>query len=417
MKGSLLARVISEPYRIFFPFGIIAGIIGVSHWLFYGLGWIESYSMIQHSSIQMQVYIASFVTGFLLTSMPRFASAPPASGPEFFSFLAVMLFTLTAYLIGHIACGQAGFTVLLLALGLFAFKRMVRKKKAGIMPPLEFLWLPAAFFLGLAGTALFFSGMKGWLPAWSAAIGKPMMDQGFVLALVIGVGSFLGPRLMGVYNPPFKFGSPGYEEKIKKLRRSTTLFHSSMAVLLALSFVLEGLQKTMPAFWLRAIIITLVYLKTRALTFVPNIKDQFAVLLCVSFWMVFLGHWAMVFFPALRAAMLHIILIGGYSLMTFAVGTMVIFSHAGLSNVLRKNSWQLTFIAAALAIALILRIAALFYPAYFFKILGIASAFWLASAVCWLFYILPPALRSVGEEDIERCHEEAKQRVQKLRET
>src|SRR3990172_8047764 len=80
-----------EPYRLFFPLGILIGMFGVSHWLFFALGWTQSYSNVFHASIQMQGYMSCFIIGFLLTAMPRFASAPSASKQELFSFLVLTL--------------------------------------------------------------------------------------------------------------------------------------------------------------------------------------------------------------------------------------------------------------------------------------------------------------------------------------
>lgn len=415
MKTSLLSRIIDEPYRFFFPFGIIAGILGVSHWLFYGLGWIPRYSMIMHSSIQIQVYMASFVAGFLMTAMPRFAAAPPANGFEFFSVLAVLVFVLVSYLSGYLWRGQLGFIAWMFLLAAFAARRILKKKTDTVKPPIEFFWILAALVHGLSGTALLLLGETGRLPVWAATVGKPMMDQGFLLSVVIGVGGFLGPRLMGVFNPLGKIGSPDYEKKAARQRRLLTALYACLAAALFASFILEGLKKNIPAFALRAAVITIVYFRTRTLVLLPKVRDQFVFLLWLSFWMVFAGHWALVFFPVYRAAILHIVFIGGYSVMTFAVGSMVIFSHAGEQRVLRKKSWQFPFIAVMILAAIVLRVCAVLHPNLFFKLLGAASAFWLAAAFCWLFYILPAAFRSVSAGELERTHEEAKERVRKMR--
>lgn len=71
-KKSVIRRIAEEPYRIFFPLAILGGMIGVTHWLFYAMDWIPHYSMLFHSSVQIQAYMGSFVLGFLLTALPRF---------------------------------------------------------------------------------------------------------------------------------------------------------------------------------------------------------------------------------------------------------------------------------------------------------------------------------------------------------
>ena len=67
-----------EPYRLLFPLGALFGCLGVGHWLLYALQW-SSASNLFHASIQMTAYMYCFIAGFLMTALPRFASAPPAS--------------------------------------------------------------------------------------------------------------------------------------------------------------------------------------------------------------------------------------------------------------------------------------------------------------------------------------------------
>jgi uncharacterized protein involved in response to NO len=407
-------RLSEEPYRVFFPFGILAGLAGVSHWLFYALKWIPEYSMLVHSSIQIQVYMGAFVLGFLLTAMPRFASAPAATTAEFSAFFACLILVLGAYLSGHLTLGKFGFILWMLMLVRFAVIRLVLKKSAKIKPPVEFVWIAAALVHGLTGTSLLLLQAAGRLPVWATAVGKPMMDQGFLLCVVLGVGSFLGPRLMGTFSPLLQVGKDS-AEKISRERRGKMLFHLAMAFVLFASFILEGLRRPLEAFALRAVLITAVYFKTKTLVAAPKVRDPFVRLLWFSFWMVWLGHVLAVPFPAFRAVLLHIVFIGGYSLMTFAVGTMVVFSHAGKSELLQKPSWQLNFIAAATAAALGLRVGAIFTPEHYFTALGAASVSWILAALCWLFYILPQAFSFLGLEEFERCHDEAKQRVDDIR--
>ena len=53
----------SEPFRVFFPLGVGFGLIGVSHWLWYHAGLIETYSCHYHGLVQIQCFEASFVVG------------------------------------------------------------------------------------------------------------------------------------------------------------------------------------------------------------------------------------------------------------------------------------------------------------------------------------------------------------------
>ncbi|MBI1976247.1 MAG: hypothetical protein HYS56_01920, partial [Candidatus Omnitrophica bacterium] len=74
----------------------------------------------------------------------------------------------------------------------------------------------------------------------------------------------------------------------------------------------------------------------------------------------------------------------------------------------------LNLIAAALPAALALRVAAQFFPAAYFQLLGVSGMIWLMAAAGWLFFIFPKVLRLPKAGEFERLHEEMKQRVANL---
>lgn len=404
---------VDEPYRIFFPLGILWGGVGISHWLFYALGWIPSYSMHLHSAIQIDGYMGCFIVGFLLTAMPRFASAPSASVKEFLVFLVLVNAAPVFYLRHEWTLARLCFAAWLLALIFFAARRFLSKKSSEIHPPVEFIWIPAAILNGLLGILLMLGADAQMISSkWSQA-GKLLSEQGFLLSIVLGVGSFLGPRLMGTFRPSFQVITDKNIQK--RQRRNALYFHAAAAVFLSLTFFLESTGNTRLAFSGRAFIIGLIYVRSRTLVFRPLVNDQFVKLLCISFWMAFIGHAGLVFFPAFRSVLLHTVFLGGYALMTFAVATMVIFSHGGQPGRLKKTAWQLTALGVLLALALCLRVAAVFFPASFFVLLGSASVCWLLAAGLWFAFVLKPILKVSSKEEFERCHEEAKQRVADLK--
>jgi uncharacterized protein involved in response to NO len=110
-------------------------------------------------------------------------------------------------------------------------------------------------------------------------------------------------------------------------------------------------------------------------------------------------------------ALLHLTFIGGFSLMAFAVATMVVLSHGGAGEHLRQPLPIFTLLAAGLAGALTARLAAEFLPALFFPLLGAAAVCWSASALAWLAFILPHALRPAPAGAFERLHETAKRQL------
>lgn len=405
MKPDSVKAVLEEPYRLLFPVGILMGMIGVGHWLAYAAGWTPSCSAFYHSSVQMQAYMSCFVFGFLLTAMPRFASVPHATLPELSVFTGLIL-AIPAFLgWGIWQVSEVCFIALLLFFARFAVKRIIsRKGSNGGRPPLEFIWIPIAVTHGVTGMGLLIAGQSKALPIWAYSVGKPMEEQGFLLAIVLGIGGFLAPRLMGRYEAAKSAGSEA----------GKIVFHVAAGLILFASFWLEGLGLKPAAYWLRALLVTTVLVWNRTLPFPPRVPDLFVKLVWVSFWMVAIGHWGIAVFPQFRTALLHLVLISGFSLMTFAVGTMVTLSHAGEAEKLRQPLLIFKIIGLGMAVTALARVSAVFFPGNYFPILGFAAAVWLSAGIAWLCFVTPKIVKIPAADEFEKMHQAAKQRIQNL---
>lgn len=401
-----------DPYRLFFPLGVIIGIFGIGHWLFFALGWTKAYSGFYHSSIQMQAYMASFVMGFLLTSLPRFASAPQATGKELAIFLLWIFGVWIFSFQHHWILSEFCFIGLLLTLASFAFHRF-RKRSAISLPPVEFIWIPSALLNGLLGSLLLILGQAGGGPPFILAMGKSMVDQGFLLSIVVGVGGFLSPRLMGRFQGMGNL-DPNLIAKFRRLRLTQYFY---LAVLLFVSFILEGMGWKISAYVVRALVVTSMLFLTRSLPRPPRAPDMYVWMIWISLWMVFLGSWSTVFFPRYRVEMLHIVFIGGFGLMTFAVGTMVVMSHSGQAMRLRRPMGILWIVSLGLALALIFRMTAGLYPRHYFIFLGAGAACWLLAGLSWLIFSFSQVFKIPTSEAFEQFHEESKKRVEEMKKT
>ncbi|MBI1884178.1 MAG: NnrS family protein [Chlamydiae bacterium] len=395
-----------DPYRLFFPLAIVMGMVGVGHWLFFALGWTSSYSGFFHSSIQMQAYMASFVVGFLLTSLPRFASLPHATAGELFTFALLIILEWFFARHGWWSLSESCFLGLLMTLGFFAFRRFSKRRLTNL-PPVEFVWIPIALLQGAIGVICLILGRRGWGPLFLLKVGKPMLDQGFLMSIVLGVGGFLAPRVMGNFRPMVN-AQEMFLGQGKKMRHRNIRLHLFLGFCMFSSFWFEAISLSRVAYLSRAVIVTSSFFLSRSWKF-PKAKDFFLWLLWISIWMVILGSWAIPLFYRYRVEMLHIVFIGGFSLMTFSVGTMVVLGHAGESQRLKKPLPVLWGVAIALAMALVLRVVAPFYPKFYFQILGLASFCWISAALSWFGFILLRVFRFVSVHTFEKFHEEAKQ--------
>ena len=398
-----------EPFRLLFPLAILFGLSGVGQWLAYALGGRDAFGF-THAWIQMSLHLSSFIAGFLLTALPRFATSFPASTAE----LAAVLSSLAGQWLfaSRRMWGAAGacFIGFCLLLALFAGRRFASRRAPEVQPPVEFVWIPLALLHGVAGAGLVLLGTSVPALSWLFSTGRPMAGQGFVLGMVIGVAGFMAPRLMG--HAVSTFGSPSLKGRTQARgwsRLHRVLLHGIAGFFFFVSFWIEGAGAVRAAYLLRAMVVTAEFIGTTRCHRLPRTEAQYIRLLWISLWMIQFGLWGAGLFPRYRVGMLHLMFLGGFSLMTFALGTMVVFSHAGQREWLQRPLRTLRLISACLALSVVARLAADVVPRWFFPLLGLASASWILSALSWLILVLPHVVRTVPAEAFERMHEEAKQ--------
>ncbi len=418
-QNNTLRFICEEPYRLFFPLGILLGVFGVSHWFFYTTRLIESYSGFYHSSVQMMAYMTSFVTGFLLTAMPRFSGARHTGTRELLSFLTAIVGIFIFLSFGFWIGAESVFIIWLFLLARFAFVRFAGKKKenAGekkIEPPKEFLWIPIAIFHGICGASLLILSQLKIIPTWFAQVAKPMMEQGFIFSIVVGVGGFLIPRIAGTFKPSESEKTCETQKPAAVIQQGSPQWHLLLGLIFFISFWLEGFGLIKLAYALRALVITTQFIGNGILPAPPKVPYLFVRLLWISVWMIVIGFWMVVFFPDFRVAMLHIVFIGGLSLMVFAVATMVILSHAGKGDELRRPLWIFWVVGFGVLTAVLKRVAVVFFPDDYFHLVATAAFLWVIAGLSWLCFIMLRVFKTPGSGDFERIHEEAKKQVKQF---
>lgn len=112
-----------EPFRVFFPVGLLLGAIGVSLWILYYAGIIASYPGVSHARLMIKGFVASFVIGFLGTAGPRLTETPHFSRAELFALLTLDLFAAGLHLGGSNRAGDALFVFCLM----FFFVTLARR--------------------------------------------------------------------------------------------------------------------------------------------------------------------------------------------------------------------------------------------------------------------------------------------------
>jgi len=402
-------RLRREPYRVFFPLAIAIAFLGVGHWLAYAHGWSSTYSGLAHSQLQAGGYVGCFVLGFLMTALPRSTAAAPASFAELGFVLVAVIAQVVALSIGAWVAAISAQLAIFAFIGAFASRRFL-KVRASAAPPVEFAWLPFGVLIGGAGCVLTILGILGLAPAWLQTSGLLMTQQGFLIAIVLGVGGFLAPRLMG--HRAAIVARPGESvAAVAAVKRRRVALHGGAAIALAASFLIEGAGSVRIAYALRAAVVTIELAWTARLFRRPVITDLYVKYLWMSLWSLVAGLWAVAALPSWRVAMLHFVFVGGFSLMTFAIGTMVVLSHAGESALLRQKLPVLRIVGIAVAAALVVRLVAETQLDHYFMWLGAASTLWLLAAAVWIAFVTPRLVRTVSAAASERAHDDVKRRI------
>jgi uncharacterized protein involved in response to NO len=113
--------------------------------------------------------------------------------------------------------------------------------------------------------------------------------------------------------------------------------------------------------------------------------------------MIPLGFWLAFLLPNYRVAALHVVFIGGFSLMIFSFGLLIVLSHSGRAKLLNGKLWTLKTVGGLALLALGFRIAADFIPERYMTFLHYASGLWVVAAVVWLIYAIPK-MRGIHHE-------------------
>src|SRR5689334_15899876 len=126
----------TDPYRIFFPLGIILGLLGVSIWPVYYFGLTDGYSGRAHAFVQSDGFLYAFIVGFLLTAIPRFTGTEPPSLSVQYALAAVIAASAVAFEFQFFIVGQTAF---LLAHGMLITLAAHRFARRDLDPPDTFV--------------------------------------------------------------------------------------------------------------------------------------------------------------------------------------------------------------------------------------------------------------------------------------
>jgi uncharacterized protein involved in response to NO len=190
-----LQEVAKEPFRVFFPAGVLAAIAGASLWPLYFGGVVQFYPGQVHARVMVYGLFGGFIFGFLGTSLPGLIGAKPFCLLEVVCMVALHLGSVFSLVAGNVLAGDGLFLALLASFSLCAALRAARRKDT---PPPGFVLVGMAFLCAAAGTVISIIQSIRELDYFWVALQRLLAYQGFVLLPILGVGPFILPRFFGV---------------------------------------------------------------------------------------------------------------------------------------------------------------------------------------------------------------------------
>jgi uncharacterized protein involved in response to NO len=374
-----------EPYRLFFPLGVLFGLAGVAIWPAYSFGLTSTYSGRAHAMVQTYGFLYAFIAGFLLTAVPRFTGTTPPSKATQYSLAGILLVSVTASELRAFEIGTGAFVIAHLMLLTLLAKRFVHRTQN---PPPTFVQIGLALVAGTAGAVIAAAVAWELMPAGWDLLGKRLLTEGMVMLLVLGVGGFLGPRLLGSAPLP-QHGAPlVVDPKSLGVLRSSVVesFVAGLAVLISL-IAEYGFDIGWMAY-VRAAAVSVVVVSSLQLWRRPAVRTTLSWTVWTAHWVIALGVWIVAAAPKYRADFLHLLFIGGFSLLILAIGTRVTLSHGGHDLSAEQRSWPLRIGLTLALIAMLARIGAPFASATYFNHLMWAALLWMGGVICWGGYII-----------------------------
>ena len=376
-NARLTINCCEEPFRIFFPIGAVLALLGVALWPLYYAGAVAEYPAILHARLMIEGFMASFIIGFLGTAGPRITSAPHFTRTE-----VLVLVTLDLFAAGLHFGGSHRAADFLFAFGLAAFAFILGKRFAqrADSPPPNFVLVGLGLLNGVIG-ALLVAIYQNELYSAPYRIGASLLEQGFVLLPILGVGPYLLARLLNISRadalPESRVLPPGW------LPRAA--FAVTIGLTIDATFVAETFSWSTPAAWLRVgAVLVYVALRTprRGRSFLGDCMR--AGLAAIVIGLAVEALW-----PQYRIGALHILFISGFSFIVLTVSIRVIFGHSGNAHLFEKRLPFFIVAGVLIFLAMISRYVADIAPAARTIHLVAAALFWIGAMLIWMVKVLP----------------------------
>jgi len=378
-----------EPYRLLFPVGAAIGVAGVMMWPLYSWNVTSAYPGIPHARVMIEGFLGCFVTGFLGTALPGLLGVPRVTGSEAAGLAAALVWTAWLQYSGQTQWGDLAFFVTILAFVLLFGVRAIFRRDT---PPPAFVLVGMGVLSALAGSfgLVVTQTAPGLVPAWVPALARLLLYQGFVLLPIMGIGAFLLPRFLGLPSRQDFPESVALPEGW--LSRAAFAGVCGLAVLAGFALEVAGFSRW--GYALRAAVLLIYFFLE-----VPALRAGFAggslaIGVRIALASIPAGFILLAVMPERAFALLHVVFITGFSLLTFTVASRVVLGHSGQSGKFQAALWPVVVMSAFIMMAMLTRVTADWMPGAQLSHYAYAAVAWIAGVLVWAVRILPGVGRS-----------------------
>jgi uncharacterized protein involved in response to NO len=368
-----------EPFRLFFPLGVVLAWIGIGHWIAYWAGWIGSYSCLAHGLVQIQGFLLAFALGFLLTAIPRRTESAPAPAWGLAAAVTALATTTIAAFADRWWIAEGASIAIVLGMVAFAVRRFAGAG-AGRRPPAPFVLIPIALGCNVGGGVLIAWGTSQSGAAWGITLGRLLVEQGLFLCLVMGAGALVLPLMAGA-SPPADIGSS------PAIARQAVAY-AAAGLLVVATLVAESAGSERLAPIVRGVVVASMLAVGAGVARRPQKPGWNRRVAWLAVWLVPAGIVLAGLVPDYRVPALHVTFIGGFGLLAFAVATHVTAAHLELESIRDGRSRLVAIVAGASLVAMLGRVTADATRTYF-EHLAASGAIWIVGSAIWLGTLAP----------------------------
>ena len=353
-----------EPYRLFFPCGILFLLWGSLLWLpqIWNPG---DYPVLTHRYLMLNGFTACFIGGFLMTAVPKFSQTFTARKFEIILFLMATLtgLVLSFYeqeeMVSLLSATQASLILF------FLFSRIFKRKEN---PPYSFVFIFVGLFLWLGSSIMsIFSDLDSF---------KRLHYEGAIAAIILGVGSRLIPGILG-HVEIVKAQRERYEKPVPIFLTIPPIF-----IILMVSFITSYFLPPEMGAIVRVVVIGIISFKYWLLWKTPVTKSALTWSVWMAAWLILLSFILKASWSAGFIHASHAFFISGIVLLSLLIATRVLVSHGPQIKTLENNP-VLYLTSFLLILAAATRVSAVLFPELYLSHLGYSALVFVLAVILW----------------------------------